>query len=244
MSFELVYEISLPRDPDLKKIFTQMEVFGDVVDAFLIPDNHLGIPAVSSVAVAVEVKNQGFRPIVALNARDRNELRLASDLLTLRSYDLDSVLFLYGDHVGVDRSSLNVKKMLAHPASEGLRKGVAATIGKKLGWRSQADFLFTQLAFGVGKPGYWREAQGFDNPLYCGVIAPPNQRAAETALGNIPGMKPPNGYFDRFEDNEEAGLIAALDEMTELRSAGVDGAHLVAPARWRRLAEMLKDWRS
>jgi 5,10-methylenetetrahydrofolate reductase len=244
VSFKLIYEVSLPREPDLKKIFTQLEIFGPVVDSFLIPDNHLGIAAVSSVAVAIEVKKEGLDPLVALNARDRNTLRLESDLLTLKSYDINKVLFLYGDHVDVDRSSLNVKKMLAHPAAEGMKMGVAARIGQSIGWRARADFLFTQLAFGVGKPGYWREAEGFDNPMFCGVIAPPNRRAAEFAIGNIPNLTPPGGYFERFDSSDEAGLEAAVEEITHLRSVGVDGAHLVVPAKWRRCAEILGAWRA
>ena len=86
MSFRLIYEVEPPREATLTKFFRQLEIFGDVVDAVLIPDNHLGKCALSSVALAIEAAKQGVRPIVALNARDRNHLRLHSDFLTLRAY--------------------------------------------------------------------------------------------------------------------------------------------------------------
>ncbi|HVF11473.1 MAG TPA: methylenetetrahydrofolate reductase [Actinomycetota bacterium] len=243
MSFRLIYEIAVPREPDLVKIRTQIEIFGPVVDAILVPDNHLGQAALSSVAVALEVRSHGFRPIVAINARDRNELRLRSDLITLRTYDIDEVLFVRGDKISDAKSELTVRKMLDEPMAEGIKRGVTAVVGKSITWRSKADFLFTQLAFGHGKPGYWREAHGFPHPLYCGVIGLPNQELARKFLANIPGLQAPPGYLAAFERDGEAGFSSALKELEDLRSAGVDGAHLVVPARWRRFAELLTQWR-
>lgn len=242
MSFRLIYEIAVPREPDLQKIQTQIEIFGPVVDAILVPDNHLGQAAMSSVAVAVEVRRQGFDPIVALNARDRNLLRLRSDLITLQTYGINEVLFVRGDPVPDTRSDLKLGRMLDESALRGFRRGVTSVVGKPITWRSRADFLFTQLAFGHGKPGYWREAQGFSHPLYCGVIALPNQELARKFLSNIPGLKAPSGYLEAFDRDGEAGFQAAISELDDLHRAGVDGAHLVVPARWRRFAELLGAW--
>jgi 5,10-methylenetetrahydrofolate reductase len=242
MSFRLIYEIAVPREPNLKKIQTQIEIFGPVVDSILVPDNHLGQAAMSSVAVALEVHRSGFKPIVAMNARDRNELRFQSDLLTLNAYGIEEVLFVRGDPVAGSSSELTVKKMLGGSAGSGLRRGVTAAVGKAISWRSRADFLFTQLAFGHGKPGYWREAQGFSHPLYCGVIAVPNQELARKFLSNIPGLEAPPGYLAAFEVDGEAGFSAALSELDGLRRAGVDGSHVVVPAGWRRFAELLNAW--
>lgn len=244
MSFRLIYEIAVPREPNVKKILTQIEIFGPVADAILVPDNHLGQAAMGSVAVALEIVKQGFKPIVAINARDRNELRLRSDLLTLRAYDIDEVLFVRGDRTAAALSDLTVRKMLAEPEGAGVRRGVTAVIGKPIRWRSKADFLFTQLAFGHGKAGYWREAQGFRHPLYCGVIGLPNQELARRFLSNIPGLEAPPGYLRAFEQDGEAGFNAALAELSELRRAGVDGAHLVVPAQWRRFAELVGQWQA
>jgi 5,10-methylenetetrahydrofolate reductase len=243
VSFRLIYELGVPREPDLKKVLLQLEIFGPVVDAFLIPDNHLGLPALSSVALAVEVRNQGLKPIAAVNARDRNHLRFRSDVMTLKAYGVDEVLFLYGDNIDHGRSGLKVREMLGDEAAGGLRKGVAAEIGKPLGWKSRADFLMTQLAFERSQAGYWREANGFSQPLYCGVIALPNKGLAHKYLSNIPDMRVPEGYLASFDKDEEAGLSAAIAELDGLCVSGVDGAHLVVPARWRRFAQLLEEWK-
>lgn len=242
MSFRLIYEIAVPREPNLEKIQTQIEIFGPVVDAILVPDNHLGQAAMSSVAVALEVRRNGFNPIVALNARDRNLLRFRSDLITLKTYGIDEVLFVRGDRVAETKPDLRVGTMLAESAGHELKRGVTAVVGKPIAWRYKADFLFTQLAFGHGKPGYWREAQGFSHPLYCGVIGLPNQDLARKFLSNIPGLKAPQGYLEAFDTDGEAGFQAAISELDDLYSAGVDGAHLVVPARWRRFAELIGEW--
>lgn len=241
MSFRLIYELSIPREPNVKKILTQIEIFRPVADSFLVPDNHLGRAAMSSLAAAIEVRANDGKPLVALNARDRNELRLKSDLLTLTAYEIDEVLFVYGDPAG-ERSGLTVRRMLEASDGEDLKRGVAVTIGKPLGWRERADFLFTNLAFGRGKPGYWREARGFSHPLYCGVIALQNRDLSAKYLANIPGLEAPPGYLEAFDDDGDAGFRAALKELDDLKAAGVDGAHLVVPAGWRRFAGMLEEW--
>lgn len=242
MAFRIIVEIEPPREPDLPRLLRQVEIFGPLADALLVPDNHLGAPALSSVALAIEVKGRGFRPIVAVNARDRNPLRLRSDLLTLRAYGIDEVLLLWGDRIDRGRTGLTVREMLRDPAGAGIRRGVVATVGRPLGWRRDADFLVTKLAFGRSWAGYWREAEGFPHPLYCGVIALPDAAMARKVLSNIPDIDPPAGYLEAFETNGEAGFEAAIAELDELWQSGVDGAHIVVPAGRRRFAEMLEAW--
>lgn len=244
MSFRLIYELAAPREPDIKKVQRQIEIFGPVVDTIFVPDNHLGLPAMSSVAIAIEVKAQGFKPMVGLNARDRNHLRLASDLLTLKAYGIDEVVFLYGDPIDHGRTGLKVREMLAVPQGDGLKRGVAAEIGKPLGFKRSADFLMTQLAFGRAKAGYWREAVGFPHPVYCGVIAIDSERTAKRVFSNIPGLDPPDGYLAAIATDSQSGFRAALDELSELRKAGIDGAQIVVPSGWLRFSEMLADWSS
>lgn len=242
MTFRLIYELEPPRVPDIKKVRTQIEIFGPICDAILIPDNHLGRPAMSSVPLALEVRSHGFRPIVALNARDRNHLRLASELITLRAYEIEEVLFVYGDMTDEGRSNLTVREMLSHEEGEGLKKGVAAPIGRPLGWRSSADFLFTQLSFGGADPAAWRESQGFSHPLYCGVLALRDADMARRFSERIAELELPDGYLDAFDRNGEAGFETAVAELETLSASGIDGAHLVVPAGWRRFAELLEDW--
>jgi methylenetetrahydrofolate reductase (NADPH) len=241
-SFRLIIEIEPPRGPDLKKVFRQIEMFGPITDAILVPDNHLGTPALSSIAIAQEIRKQGFNPIVVLNARDRNILRLRSDLITLRSYEIEEVLFVPGDPVDGAGPSLSLREMLQDDSGTGVRRGVLASIGKPLNWKRDADFLVTKLAFGRSKAPDWRKKERFLRPLYCGVIALSDRDMARRVLGRLPDLKVPSDYWSAFDRDGEAGFSAAIAELDHLKAIGIDGAHLVVAAHRRRFAEKLDEW--
>jgi hypothetical protein len=242
VSFRLIYEVEPPREATLTKFFRQLEIFGEVVDAVLIPDNHLGRSAVSSVALAIEAAKLGVRPIVALNARDRNHLRLHSDFLTLRAFGVEEVLLLFGDRIETGRSDLTVRRMLEHEGGDGLRRGVVAPLTKALAWRKAADFLVTQLGVAGLKSAAALREQAWTKPVYGGTAALPTREMATKVLGSIPGFTVPDGYLAAFDDDPESGFRFALDCLDELCDGGVDGAHLVVPAGRLRFAEMLADW--
>lgn len=242
MNFRLILELEPSRGPDLKRVLRQIEIYGPLAHALLVPDNHLGIPALSSLALALEIRNQGFKPIMVINARDRNLLRLRSELITLRAYGIDEVLLVRGDRVPDVEYGLSVRQMLEENVAGEIKRGVVANIGKPLRWRRGADFLVTKLAFGRSKAGYWREAQGFPHPVYCGVIALPDLEWAQRALANIPDLDVPAGYLEAFRNDGEHGFRAAISELDELRASGIDGAHIVVPKGWRRFSEMLEEW--
>lgn len=242
MSFRLILEMDPPRQPDLGKALRQLDLFRPVAGAILIPDNHLGAPAMSSLALSIEARNRGLTPIAAINARDRNHLRLESDLLTLRAYGVDEVLLLYGDEVDRGRSALTVREMLERTSGEGLRAGVVASVGKPLGWRAGADFLVTKLALGSFEARRWRESSGFSGPVYCGVLALSDGALARRVARNIPDLEPPGGFFQALDDDDEAGFALALGALDELEASGINGAHIVVPARRRRFVELLAAW--
>jgi hypothetical protein len=242
VSFRLIYEIDPPREATLTKFFRQLEIFGDVVDAVLIPDNHLGRSALSSVALAIEATKRGVRPIVALNARDRNHLRLHSDFLTLRAFGVEEVLLLFGDPIDAGRSDLTVRRMLEHEGGDGLRRGVVAPLTKPLAWRKAADFLVTQLGVAGLKSAAALREQAWSKPVYGGTAALPTREMATRVLASIPGFTVPDGYLAAFEDDPESGFRFALGCLDELCNGGVDGAHLVVPAGRVRFAEMLGGW--
>jgi len=240
--FRLIYEIDPPREPATRKFFRQLEIFGGVVDAFLIPDNHLGRPALSSVTLAVEACRQGLRPIVALNARDRNHLRLRSDLLTLQAYGVEEVLLLYGDRVEQGRSDLTVRTMLEDEWCQKFVQGVVAPVTKPLGWREAADFVVTPLGpEGMASASRLR-SRAWSKPIYGGTVALATREMASRLLAGIPGFSVPEGFLEAFDQDPEVGFRAALDGMDELRAGNVDGAHLVVPAGRVRFAEMLSEW--
>lgn len=240
----LIYEIEPPREPSLDKFCRQLELYRGVVDAVLIPDNHLGRPALSSVALAIEAHRHGVHPIVALNARDRNLLRLRSDLLTLHAFGIDDVLFLFGDHIAEGRTGLTVRRMLADEAPEGMRRGVVAPMDRALGWRSAADYLFAQLGTEGLAAAHRIRSEGWAKPIYAGTAALASRPLAERLVAAIPGFVLPEGYLAAFDADEEAGFAAALGWLDDLRAAGIAGAHLVVPARRARFAELLGEWRA
>lgn len=239
--FRLIYEVEPPRDASIAKFVRQIEIFAGVVDAVLIPDNHLGRPALSSVVLAVEAARMGVAPIVALNARDRNHLRLRSDLLTLQAFGIQEVLFLYGDTIDHGRSDLTVRSMLAEDAG-GLRRGVVAPMTKPLAWRTAADFLVTQLGSDGLAAACRLKSQGCTLPIYGGTAALPSKEMAARVLASIPGFVVPGGYLDAFDADPEAGFAWAVEGLDGLLAAGLAGAHLVVPAGRVRFAEMLGDW--
>jgi hypothetical protein len=65
--FGLVCEIEPPTRPDLRHVRHQIGVLAPVARSFLIPDNHMGRPTVSSSAVAHEVSAMGA-PAAPLSA--------------------------------------------------------------------------------------------------------------------------------------------------------------------------------
>jgi len=240
--FRLIYEVEPPREANLGKFSKQLEIFGGVVDAVLIPDNHLGRPALSSVALAIEAKRLGFTPIVALNARDRNHLRFRSDLLTLSAFGIEDVLLLYGDAIDHGRSDLTVRSMLADEWPPGLRRGVVAPMDKPLAWRRAADYVFTQLGDDGLAAASRLKAGGWTKPVYGGVGALPTRVMAEKVIGSIPGYTVPAGYYEAFDADPDAGFQDALRCMDVLLESGADGAHLVVPAGRRRFTELLAEW--
>lgn len=242
MTFRLIFEMEPPRSPDIGKAIRQIEMLGPLADAILVPDNHLGLPALSSLAIALEVQRRGYDPVVAMNARDRNPLRLRSDFLTMRAYGIEEVLLLGGDPVEGVIPGVSVREMLYEESGKGLRRGVLAVIGRRLGWKDRADFLFTRLAFGRIGARPWREAEGISQPVYCGVIALPDLAIARKVFDRIPDLDLPPGYLDAFDDDDDAGFRVAIDELDQLFRSGVDGAHLVVPSGRRRFVGMLQGW--
>lgn len=241
--FRLIYEVEPPREANTTKFFRQLEIFAGVADAVLIPDNHLGRPALSSVTLAVAAKAEGHHPIVALNARDRNHLRLRSDLLTLAAFGIHEVLFLFGDAIEYGRSDLTVRTMLEDlEASVGMTRGVVAPMSKPLAWRKAADFLVTQLGSEGLAAALRLRAAGWAKPLYGGTAALANRALAERVVGAIPGFEVPGGYFESFEADPEAGFRWAIDCLDDLCRAGLNGAHLVIPTGRVRFAALLGEW--
>ncbi|MFN2593559.1 MAG: methylenetetrahydrofolate reductase [Actinomycetota bacterium] len=251
--FSILSEIEPPRAPDIEHVREQIQVLNSVVDAFLIPDNHLGRATVSSVAVAHEVAYLGGRSIACLNARDRNLLGFRRDLLTAASYGVDHFQFVYGDppKEGRRTEDLTVRGMIDEVRSFGtgplfqgyadFRIGTVAKTGRPLGWRARADFVFVQITHAVDRLLRWRESLDYDGRVYAGVLVLASARMARRVNASIPEIRIPERIIDKLEGDPTVGLDLACDEIETLKESGAfDGVHLVPVGRYREMAARLE----
>lgn len=248
----MLCEIEPPRKPDIEHVREQIHVLNPVVDAFLIPDNHLGRATVSSVAVAHEVAYMGGRSIACLNARDRNLLGFRRDLLTAASYGVNHFLFVYGDkpQEGRRTEDLTVRGMIDEvqrfgtgPLFQGypdFRIGTVGRAGKPLGWRTRADFVFVQVSFSLDRLLRWRESLDYDGKVYAGVLVLASSRMARRVNATIPDIRIPDSIIDKLDDDPQIGIEIACEQIETLRASGaIDGVHLVPVGRFRQIAERL-----
>jgi 5,10-methylenetetrahydrofolate reductase len=251
--FAVLCEIEPPRRPEMGHVHEQIEALKPVVDAFLIPDNHLGRATVSSVSVAHEVAYAGARSIACMNARDRNLLGFRRDLLTAASYGVDHFLFVYGDppKEGRRTEDLTVRGMIDEVRSFGtgelfegypdFRIGTVSKVSRPLAWRSRADFVFVQITYSMDRLIRWREELDFGGKLYAGVIVLASKRMAQRINASIPDIRVPQNIIDKLDDDPAVGIDIACDQIEAIRESGAfDGVHLVPVGRYREVAERLK----
>ncbi|MBA2311533.1 MAG: methylenetetrahydrofolate reductase [Actinobacteria bacterium] len=250
--FRVVCEIEPPRKPDIEHVRRQITVLNPVVDAFLIPDSHLGRATVSSVAVAHEVAYLGGLGVACLNARDRNLLAFRRDLLTAAAYGVDHFLFVYGDppKEGRRAEDLTVRGMideihaygggpLFHGFSD-FRIGTVAKSNRALAWRTRADFLFTQITYRFDRLLSWRESLDYPGRVYAGVLVLASTRMAQRINASLPDVHIPDEIVDKLDDHPDVGLDLALEQIEEIKRSGAfDGVHLVPVSRYREVASRL-----
>jgi methylenetetrahydrofolate reductase (NADPH) len=254
--FSVLCEIEPPRTPDIEEVRRQIQVLSPVVDAFLIPDNHLGRATVSSVAVAHEVSYMGGLSIACINARDRNLLGFRRDLLTAASYCVDHFLFVYGDppKEGRRAEDLTVRGMINEVRSFGtgplfqgfpeFRIGTTARPGKPLTWRAGADFLFAQITYAIDRLFEWRESLHYPGRMYAAVLVLASSRMAYRINASIPDIRVPARIIDKLDDDPQVGIELACEQIREIKDSGAfDGVHLVPVGRYREMAERLRELR-
>lgn len=247
--FQVICEIEPPTKPDLRRVRHQIQVLGPVVSRFLIPDNHLGRPTVSSVAVAHEVQSMGERSIACLNCRDRNLLGLRRDLLTAAAYDVEEFLCVYGDDTSSGRTSqLSVQTMLEQIHGWGTeqsprrhpRAGVTSRLRSLPAWKHDADFLFVQVCFSATELLRWRETVAFDKPVYPGIMVLANPTMAASLADSLPEVSIPDSLLRQLDKDPDAGVDAACQLVLDLRESGAfEGVHLIPVGRYREVAARL-----
>jgi 5,10-methylenetetrahydrofolate reductase len=250
--FEVICEVEPATRPDLMHVRHQIGVMSRVATAFLIPDNHIGRATVSSIAVAHEVALMGGRSIACLNARDRNVLGFRRDLLTAAAYGVNEFLFVYGDRpeTGARSDDLTVRSMMAKSRrfSEGgahgtgpLRLGVTSGLRPLPGWKQEADFLLTQVAFSLPDLLAWREKVAFAGPVYAGVMVIASAPMARKLSTEIPQLAVPETIIGQVEHDPAAGVRIADELVHAIQESGAfDGVHLIPVSRYREMAAALE----
>ena len=255
--FTILSELEPPRQPDMTHVHEQIWALENVVDAFLIPDNHLGRATVSSVSVAHEVAYLGGRSIACMNARDRNLLGFRRDLLTAAAYGVDHFLFVYGDPPieGRRTDDLTVRGMIDEvrtfgqgPLFQGFpdfRIGTVAKPTRPLAWRERADYVFVQVTYARERLLRWREELRFTGRLYPAVLVLASSRMAKRINASLPDIRIPERIIDKLDDDPRVGIDLAMDQIEWIRETeAFDGIHLVPVGRFREVAERLAELRS
>ena len=251
--FGLVCEIEPPTRPDLRQVRHQIGVLAPVARSFLIPDNHMGRPTVSSIAVAHEVAAMGGASIACLNCRDRNLLGFRRDMLTAAAYGVGEFLFVHGDKpaVGGRTGELTVRAMIEEarrmsqePAFRGtpaFRIGVAVGAGPLPAWKRDADFFFCQVNYSTEALLRWRDSADLSGPVYAGVMVLASAGMARRLAAAIPDIQVPDALIAQVSRDPQAGIDAACEQVLALRSSGAfDGVHLVPVSRYREVALRLE----
>jgi 5,10-methylenetetrahydrofolate reductase len=252
--FSVLCEIQPPRRPDIEIVRDQIDVLKPVVDAFLIPDNHLGRATVSSVSVAHEVAYMGGLSIACMNARDRNVLGFRRDLLTAAAYGVNHFLFVYGDapKEGRRTEDLTVRGMLDEVRSFGtgplfqgypdFRIGTVVRSGRDLMWRARADFIFVQITYASASLFEWRQSLDYDGRMYAGVLVLSSSRMAQRVNAALPDVHVPRRIVDKLDDDPQMGIELACDQIEELRESGMfDGVHLIPVGQYREVARRMAE---
>ena len=246
--FSLICEIRPPTRPDLAPVRLQVAHLQKSADAFLIPENPIGLATISSIAVASEVASLGSTAIACLNARDRNVLGFRRDLLSAAVSGVRELLFVRGDAVSsAPRSGLTVQKMIEEVRNFSVEFdngptsiGVTCQLEPLPDWKREADRIFLQASFSLHALLDWREQNAFDGPVCAGIIVPPSLARALRWSAELPGIDVPKSWIHALAKDPLAGVELACDLAEAIEQSGAfDAIHLISGVRYPEVAERL-----
>lgn len=100
--FVITAELNLSRETDIKTIVNQATSLAALTDAIQLPDSPGARVQMTPLAVSNILIQNGIEPLPQLTCRDRNRVALESELLSLGSIGVTSVLLLRGDDLRDD----------------------------------------------------------------------------------------------------------------------------------------------
>lgn len=96
--FLVTSEIGPPKGIETRQLLEDAELVRTRVDAINVTDLQSSVMRLGSLAVSIQLKQNGFEPVYQLTCRDRNRLGLQSDVLSAASFGIENILALTGDH--------------------------------------------------------------------------------------------------------------------------------------------------
>ena len=120
------------------------------------------------------------------------------------------------------------------------RLGVASGLRRLPAWKTDADFLLTQVTFSIDDLLEWRQSVRFDGPVYAGVMVIASAPMARKLSAEIPSSPYPK---PSSIESSEIGRRRRdrLRLITAIRDSGAfDGVHLIPVSRYREMAAWLE----
>ncbi len=96
--FVVTCEAAPPKGTDVLGALEEVRALAARVHAFNVTDLQSSVVRMSSWALCVLIKREGFEPILQMTCRDRNRLALQADLLGAWALGIENVLALTGDY--------------------------------------------------------------------------------------------------------------------------------------------------
>ena len=100
--FVVTAELNLARETAVEEIVKQATVLDAYTDAIQVPDSPNARTQLTPLAVSNILLENGIEPLAHLNCRDRNRVALESELLSLGTMGVTSVLLMRGDDLPDD----------------------------------------------------------------------------------------------------------------------------------------------
>ena len=99
--FAITSEIGPPKGTDVTEMLENAELLRARVHAVNITNEQSSVMRLGSLAASALLKQRGIEPVFQLTCRDRNRIALQSDLLSAAVLNIENVLCLTGDYVGL-----------------------------------------------------------------------------------------------------------------------------------------------
>jgi 5,10-methylenetetrahydrofolate reductase len=96
--FAVTAEIGPPKSANIEAVAEKIELLRGNVDAVNVTDCQTAVVRMSSMSVALMLRDAGVEPVMQMTCRDRNRIAIQSDILGAAGLGIKNILCLTGDH--------------------------------------------------------------------------------------------------------------------------------------------------